>query len=732
MSDGAVGPTAHRAFAEAINSMAEKFMALLELEGSDSPGYSERLNKRPTSGSGEGGEHRSRYPGGAMEKACSKAKQIASGRFGADAWYIVSIGDDGELQIKIGQGAKPGQGGQIDGGKIDERLARQRGTLAGVTLVSPPPQHDIYSIEDLKRLIGDLREAYPEVKTISVKVTTKAGIGTIVSGIAKAGAQKATLSGNSGGTGAAESSAIRYTGSPGELGLFETLHTLKKQGMFNKIIIECDGGLITGRDIVAMAVHGSDEFGFGSSLEQAAAACIFCRDCAINTCPVGLNTTLIENLARLGFGGKAEAMLEKMESMTFEEQAKNIGEALELYWVTLAEDVRGILAMIGVESLEACRGRFDVVKRLYGADRERLKISRIADEDERAKAEANLESRLDAGEKYPEDRVNLDFLWKEPDYEVPDFGDEPIVRPNPVNAVNQMMVEAAKSFDGDRLVMEIPLIGSAEYKGENYDGGMRAIGSTLACEIARGNVKVPLGGFHFKFKGYPGQSFGFLNVEGVTLELTGIANDFVGSGMSGGKIIIKPPAHLQSEEPIDLAGATCAYGARKHSDDQMTGGKLFVAGKIGQRFGVRCCLDAVIICEGCDNFGFEYTTGGVGVVLGEVGSGFASGMSAGEVFVLNENGTLVDRLNKEDARIVPMNDVDKVKLHALLTEYYADTASPKAARILQNWEAESLKFARVISTYEPKPQQISDLARKRLADMARDGGVLPVIADMIV
>lgn len=691
MSDGALGPVAHSAIAAAVNEMALEYMPQLydpshELCGQDSPdiGYSKRLNPRPKSGSGEGGEDSSRFPGGEFEIAGSKAKQIASGRFGVDAYYLMSVGDDGELNIKIGQGAKPGQGGHVKGEKITPRVARQRGTQPGVELISPPTQHDIYSIEDLMRLIWDIRAVNPKIKTVSVKITTKAGVGTISVGVAKAGADKVILSGREGGTGAAKVSAIHHTGSPLELGVMEAFRTLQKSGMVDKITMEADGGIITGADVVKLAIMGVDEFGFGTSILQAGQGCIFCKKCFDGTaedgCPVGITIQELEGLARLAWGAQAEKKLKAGEKpLEFIQQYQKCKEAIKTYWKLVAEDVQRTLAKLGVKSLEELRGRYDLLKRI----------------------EKNHKS----------DRVDLGFVWNdavEPE-DIPDFGDLLIAPKNPVNVINQQIIDKAMAHEGDGpCELEIDLPGVADPDAFDPEQSMRTIGGTLAGLIASKQVKVPAGGFSVKLKGYVGQSFGFCMVEGMRLELEGIGRDFIGSAMSGGKIVIKPPQHLQKRKAIPVAGASCAYGAR--------GGKLFVAGEAGQRFGVRACLDATMVCEGVGKYAFEYMTGGMGVVLGNCGDKIGSGMGAGELFLWNEKGDVESKLSKS-VKTVEMTAEDELKLRALLQEYFEDTKSPKARMILNNWKNKKSLFAKVVPKAKPKPPKSSAEGMKRMKAM---------------
>ncbi len=712
MSDGALGPVAHSAIAVAVNELAAELMPQLGGVEKD-PGFSNRLDPRPKSGSGEGGEHKSRRPGGEFEEACSKSKQVASGRFGMDAYYIMSVGDDGEINIKIGQGAKPGQGGHAPGKKISERLAEQRGTIAGMDLISPPTQHDIYNIEDLMRLIWDIRAVHPNVKTVSVKVTAKAGIGSIACGIAKCGADKIVLSGREGGTGAAEASAIRHTGAPLELGIFEAFTMLRRQGMVDKILLEVDGGIVTGTDIAQLAIMGADEFGFGTSLLQGGEGCILCKRCSDGYisekdksvgCPVGICISQDEALAYLGLGSKAANLLkDEANVMAYTQQLVLCKKAIKNYWTEVAKDVQKILAKLGVKSLEELRGRFDLLKRLENK---------------------SVDGKPVAGDKTG--KVDLGFLWSEGlNLEgIPDFGDLPIAPKKAVNETNQQMVDAAMAYNGEGpFVMEIDMPG-----GEN---SMRTIGGTLAGLIAAGKLVAPEGGFNFKFKGFVGQTFGFCLVPGINLELTGIGRDFIGEGMCGGEIVIKPPVHLTGQS-VPLAGASCAYGAR--------GGKLFIAGKAGQRFGVRNS-GGLLVSEGVGKYAFEYMTGGVGVVLGETGYQVGSGMFGGELFLWNGDDDVQEKLfdgqrkpawmddeewaeRKQAVPVVAqMSEDDYGRLWNIVNEYATKTASLKAKVVLEDWENMKLKFARVVPNNKPKPPKLTELGAQR----KKKGGEFPMI-----
>lgn len=703
MSDGAISPVAHAAIAAAVNELAEQYMPQIRDEaaawaselGLKPVGYSKRLSDRPTSGSGEGGESYSRYPGQPLEKALSHSKQIASGRFGVNAYYLVSVGDDGELNIKIGQGAKPYEGGLYPANKNDQRIANQRGVVPGIELASPPCQHDLYSIEDLMRLIWDLRAVYPEVRTVSVKVTTKPGIGTIAMGVFKSGADKVTLSGHGGGTAAAALSSTRYTGSPLELGIVEAFSLLKRAGFVDKIRLEGDGGIITGMDVVKLAILGLDEFGFGTSLLQGGEGCIFCNDCngEKRSCPVGICTTDAEAIARLGLGAKAEKYFENGGTpIPFVQQYLKCKNAVKHYWLLVADHVRQILANLGVRTLEELRGRYDLLKRVS---------------------------------KSPEsDRVDMGFLWQNMvrDEDVPNFGDLAINKKEAVNKVNRMMVDAVRDYIGDGpLEIEINLPGVPD-SNVDEDLSRRTIGGTLAGMVARGLIKLPANGVKFRFKGYTGQTFGFMNIPGVTLEVEGLARDFVGEGMCGGKIVVRRPDFWKENKDIEMGGASHCYGA--------TGGEAYFEYKVGQRFGVRNS-GATLVCEGAGKYAFEFMTGGVGVSLGETGPEVGTGMGGGELFLLNTE-SLDGNLNNEYVKEVGLDGPDEEKLRAILVDYFKDTGSLKAGEILDDWDNKKQLFVKVVAKKEPVIKEVSSEGRKRLNVMQGQGAERFAMLEIVV
>lgn len=676
MSDGSISPISHAAIAAAFNELAGRMP-------------DDYTGPRAKSGSGEGGEHASRYPGQPLEEACSQAKQIASGRFGVDAYYLMSMGPDGEVCIKIGQGAKPAEGGHLKGVKLNERLAKMRRCKAGIDRISPPPQHDIYSIEDLMRLIGDVRALNPEIKTVSVKITAKAGTGTIVSGIAKCGADKVVISDRSGGTGAAKKSALHHTGGLGELSLLEAHRSLERQGMRNKIKLEIDGGILTGKDIVKLAILGADEFGLGTALLMAGQGCIFCNECSNNNCPTGITTTKAENIARLTLGAQAEKIISKdpEQVRSNAEQYEQVKQATIHYMELMAGEIQEILCDLGVPSLEALRGRVDLLGRVTKGG--------------------------------TSDKVNLDFIWSDqtaPE-DTPDFGNQPIRKQERVNSINQEMVDVTEQFlasNSDDSTLFEHTIDLSE-----GGSGFRTLGATLFGRIASGKITVPKNGLRFKFRGgYAGQSFGFMNVPGVHLELDGIARDFVGNGMCGGSIILRPPEHLREGKfDTPIAGASCAYGA--------SGGTLYAAGAVGQRFGVGSCGDVTLMCESAGKYAFEYMSGGVGVVLNELDGQVGTGMSDGELFLWNEDEKLGLKLHKDSVHIVPMTAEDKFKLHCLISDYAQKTQSPRAMKIFRNWQSMKGKFSKVVSKIIP--HDVSETVEGTARRVRMEVGSLPVV-----
>jgi len=559
MSLGALSPEAHEALAIAMN----------------------RLGAR--SNSGEGGEDPARYGTERM----SKIKQVASGRFGVTPAYLINA----EVrQIKISQCAKPGEGGQVPGHKVNAMIARLRYAKPGIGLISPPPHHDIYSIEDLAQLIYDLREINPTA-LISVKLVAHAGVGTIAAGVVKAGADLITVSGHDGGTGASPWSSIRYAGVPWELGLAETHQTLAMNGLRSRVILQTDGGLKTGLDVVKAAMLGADSFGFGTA-PMVALGCKYLRICHLNSCATGV-ATQNDLLRRKHFTGAPE-------------MAEN-------FFRFVAEDVREILASLGVDSLGDIVGRTELLKPLAGCTVKhgRLDLSPLLDR-------SALQSALSLGCATSLRTSDSDLAAR-------------------IAADAHENVEAGTS-------------GRFHFAITNTD---RAIGARLAGDIARryGDQGLRDEAITLEFSGAAGQSFGVWNAPGMHLVLHGEANDGVGKGMAGGRIVVRLPSDAAfASQDTPIVGNTCLYGA--------TGGELFAAGRAGERFGVRNS-GALAVVEGVGDHGCEYMTGGTVVVLGRSGLNFGAGMTGGFAYVLDLERDFVDRYNHE------LVDINRISLEGM-------------------------------------------------------------------
>ncbi|MFL5566120.1 MAG: glutamate synthase large subunit, partial [Gemmatimonadaceae bacterium] len=523
------------------------------------------------SNSGEGGEDPARFG----TDRNSSIKQVASARFGVTAEYLVNAT---ELQIKIAQGAKPGEGGQLPGHKVDAIIARTRHSVPGVTLISPPPHHDIYSIEDLAQLIYDLKAIAPHA-AVSVKLVAEAGVGTVAAGVAKARADLILISGDSGGTGASPLSSIMRAGSPWELGLAETQQTLVMNGLRGRVRLQTDGQLKTGRDVVVAAMLGADEFGFATA-PLIVQGCVMMRKCHLNTCPVGIATQDPELRAR--FAGQPEHVVN--------------------YFFFVAEEVREIMARLGFRTLDEMIGRTDLLRAAGGHERSRkastLDLSALLHL--ATPVGINLVDRVERHHVRPKKR---DLRVRE--------------------SLNRVLVDLAQPALENRARVQATLpISNAD----------RAVGATLSGEIARryGNVGLPEESISFKFAGSAGQSFGAFAARGLSLELQGEANDYVGKGLSGGRLVVRHPRAAQFiPDQTVLIGNTALYGA--------TSGEAYIAGVAGERFAVRNS-GAVAVVEGVGDHGCEYMTGGTVIVLGRIGRNFGAGMSGGLAFVLDEFG----------------------------------------------------------------------------------------------
>jgi glutamate synthase (ferredoxin) len=609
MSLGALSPEAHECLAIAMNSIGGK------------------------SNSGEGGEDPSRYLVRANgENANSAIKQVASGRFGVTPEYLASAQ---ELEIKMAQGSKPGEGGQLPGHKVTPLIARLRHSVPGVPLISPPPHHDIYSIEDLAQLIYDLKQVNPRAK-VCVKLVAESGVGTIAAGVAKAYADVILISGHDGGTGASPLSSIKHAGSPFELGIAEAHQTLMLNDLRSRVVLRTDGGLKTGRDIVMGAILGAEEFNFGTAALMAAGCAMF-RVCHLNTCPVGVATQKEE--LRQKFRGKPENVV--------------------AFFNGVAQEVRELLAQLGFRSLNEIVGRTDLV--------EPRPIEEFPEEIRARIATLDLSRLLhqpDPGDTAP--RIHTRERNER-------FGD--------CSLDDQIMADAKAALTNKGKVR-------LHYRITNTH---RDIGTRISGLIGytHGDKGLSEAAIEITFQGSAGQSFGCFLAHGIRLKLLGEANDYVGKGMNGGEIIIRPPEECRFVWADQVViGNTVLYGA--------TGGRLFVAGRAGERFAVRNS-GATAVVEGVGDHGCEYMTGGLVIVLGATGRNFGAGMSGGRAYVYDVDGMFRHRYNQSMVGIERLSDPDEIKLlQALLNAHREKTESPRAVEILRDWKAALAKLWRVV------------------------------------
>ena len=606
MSYGSISKEAHETMAIAMNMLHGK------------------------SNSGEGGEDEDRLTVGADGlNRCSAIKQVASGRFGVTSRYLVSAK---EIQIKMAQGAKPGEGGHLPGKKVYPWIAKTRLSTPGVSLISPPPHHDIYSIEDLAELIYDLKNANKDAR-ISVKLVSEAGVGTIASGVAKAGAQVILISGYDGGTGAAPRSSIHNAGLPWELGLAEAHQTLTMNGLRNKVIIETDGKLMSGRDVAIAAMLGAEEFGFATA-PLVTMGCVMMRVCNLDTCPVGIATQNPE--LRKRFAGKPEYVVNFMRF--------------------IAEELREYMAKLGVKTVDELVGRTDFLEAktdVYGSGRaSKVDLSNILN---------NPYIKEAASIRY--DKKNV-F-----DFELGKTVDERIL----IKKLSDAMDKKQKR--------------SVEVDVKNTD---RALGTLLGAEITRRfGESLADDTYTVKCTGAGGQSFGAFIPKGLTLELVGDSNDYFGKGLSGGKLIVYPPTGVSYKEDENIIiGNVALYGA--------TSGKAYINGIAGERFCVRNS-GATAVVEGTGDHGCEYMTGGRVVVLGRTGKNFAAGMSGGVAYVLDEDTTLYKRVNKQLVSLEPVtNKYDVLELKQMITDHVAFTNSKKGKEVLDNFGVYLPKFKKIM------------------------------------
>ncbi len=595
MSLGALSPEAHRTLAIAMN----------------------RLGAR--SNTGEGGEDPELYaPSLNDERRDNKVKQIASGRFGVTAEYVARAE---ELEIKIAQGSKPGEGGQLPGHKVTELIARLRHAQPGISLISPPPHHDIYSIEDLAQLIYDLKRCNPAAR-VGVKLVAEAGIGTIAAGVTKAYADYVVISGHSGGTGASPLSSIKHAGAPWELGLAEAQQVLIRNGLRSRVRLRVDGGLMTAFDIVLAALLGADEFGFGTAA-LVSMGCDMARQCHLNTCPTGIATQRPELRAK--FRGTPEQVVR--------------------FFTLLAEDVRRLLAQLGMRSLDEAIGRVDLLRQVRsdgGLDLAPMLAGATGD------APRCLVPRNDRPEPEPLDEV----IWR----------------------AAQAAVDRGLPYSGEWMI-------------RNRD---RSVGARLSGHIALhwGTAGLPPATVRLRFRGSAGQSFGAFGARGLRLELEGHANDYVGKGLCGAELILRPAGcAVQAPHRNVILGNVALYGA--------TGGSLFAAGGAGERFAVRNS-GATAVVEGVGDHGCEYMTGGCVLVLGRTGYNFGAGMTGGVAFVFDEDGDLPARLNGDSMTCRDLEPAEREQVGRLVEEHAQRTGSARATWLRGQSETVWNRFRAVV------------------------------------
>jgi glutamate synthase (NADPH/NADH) large chain len=607
MSFGSISAEAHETLAIAMNRLGGK------------------------SNTGEGGEDPERFkPLANGDSKRSAIKQVASGRFGVTIWYLANAD---ELQIKISQGAKPGEGGELPGRKVDANIARIRYSTPGVGLISPPPHHDIYSIEDLKQLIHDLKNSNPSAR-VSVKLVSEVGVGTVAAGVAKGFADHILISGDTGGTGASPLTSIKHAGLPWELGIAETHQTLVLNDLRSRVVLQTDGGLKTGRDVVIAAILGAEEFGFATA-PLVTLGCIMMRKCHLNTCPVGVATQ--DPVLRAKFAGKPEHVVN--------------------YLFMVAEDTRQVMAELGFRTIDEMVGRVDCL-------------------------DTNA-----AIQHWKSDGLDLTQLLTPVNKPRPDVGTYCTRQQEhglDLSLDRTKLLQLAKPAldDGQPVRAELEIVNTN-----------RTVGTILSHEIAKrwGEELLPDGTIHFKFNGSAGQSFGAFLAKGVTLELVGDANDYVGKGLSGGRLIIYPPrdSSFVAEDNI-LIGNVALYGA--------TSGEAFFRGRAAERFAVRNSGASAVI-EGVGDHGCEYMTGGRVVILGPTGRNFAAGMSGGIAYVWDPREEFLDNCNLGMVELEKVeSEADIIELGSLIQKHLDLTGSAVAADVLARWNEVRPQFVKVMPT----------------------------------
>lgn len=601
MSLGSISQEAHETLAKAMNAIGGR------------------------SNTGEGGEDPKRF----LDNRRSSIKQVASGRFGVTSHYLAN---SDQIQIKMAQGAKPGEGGELPGFKVSEYIAENRHTTPGVGLISPPPHHDIYSIEDLAQLIHDLKNAQPTGE-VSVKLVSEVGVGVVAAGVAKALADHITISGHDGGTGAAAWTGLKGAGLPWELGLAETQQTLVLNGLRDRVKLQTDGQLKTGRDVAIACLLGAEEFGFATG-PLIAMGCIMMRKCHLNTCPVGIATQ--DEELRKKFAGQPEHVMN--------------------YFFLMAEEIREIMAKLGYRKMEDMIGQtqhLEVNRRGLHYKSRGLDLSPLL---------------TPASELNPTAGIrNLNTQYHGLD-----------------KAKDNVLIEKAK----DALENGTPIVFDEEINNLN-----RTCGTMLSYEISKryGKEGLPDDTITINMKGHAGQSFGFTLAKGVTMNVEGDANDYTGKGLSGGKIAVYPSQEVINDgfvpEDNVVVGNVCLYGA--------TSGKAFFRGKAGERFCVRNS-GALAVVEGTGDHCAEYMTGGDLVVLGETGRNFGAGMSGGIAYVYDPEGKFPERCNMGLVALEEIDTIEeKEKVYGFIQEHVDMTGSPVGQRMLENWESEHKKFVKV-------------------------------------
>ena len=599
MSYGSISAEAHETLAIAMNRLGGK------------------------SNTGEGGEDPERFrPDAKGDLRRSAVKQVASGRFGVTSEYLVNADD---LQIKMAQGAKPGEGGQLPGHKVYPWIAKTRYSTPGVGLISPPPHHDIYSIEDLAQLIHDLKNANPLAR-VHVKLVAEVGVGTVAAGVSKAHADVVLVSGHDGGTGAAPLTSIKHAGAPWELGLAETQQTLLRNGLRDRIVVQADGQLKTGRDVLVAALLGAEEFGFASA-PLVVSGCVMMRVCHLDTCPVGVATQNPE--LRKRFTGRPEFVINFFEF--------------------IAQEVREHLAALGFRTLGEAIGRADLLDTARAVGHWKAAGLDLAPVLHMPSLPDGAARHRTTGQDHGLDR-----------------------------ALDHTLIQLAEGAlqDGTPVVLDLPV--------RNVN---RTVGTMLGYEVTRrwGAKGLPDDTIHVRCEGSAGQSFGAFLPRGITLRLAGDANDYLGKGLSGGRLIVAPdPAATFAAEEQIIAGNVIGYGA--------TGGEMFLRGIVGERFCVRNS-GATAVAEGTGDHGCEYMTGGTAVVLGRIGRNFAAGMSGGIAYLLDPD---LGRVNAQMVDLESLDAGDAALLRELVERHRVETGSAVAAALLADWEPALARFVKVM------------------------------------